>query len=109
MVASMSGDWESCGGGVRRAWRQVRAFNPYPGALAVHVGQLIKIWAAEPVEGEGSPGEVIAVDRHGIVVACAAGALRLTELQKAGGKRLQVAQFLAGTPVEIGSFFALPA
>ena len=89
--------------------RQVRAFNPFPGALAVCAGQSIKIWMAEPVEGAGSPGEVIAVDRHGIVVACATGALRLTELQKAGGKRLPAAQFLAGTPVEKGAAFELPA
>ena len=89
--------------------RQVRAFNPFPGALAVCAGQSIKIWMAEPVEGTGSPGEIIAVDRHGIVVACATGALRLTELQKAGGKRLPVAQFLAGTPVEKGAAFELPA
>ena len=89
--------------------RQVRAFNPFPGALAVYAGQSIKVWTAEPLEGTGSPGEVIAVDRHGIVVACATGALRLTELQKAGGKRLPAVQFLAGTPVEKGTVFELPA
>ena len=92
--------------------RQVRAFNPFPGALAVCAGQSIKVWTAEPLEGTegtGSPGEVIAVDRHGIVVACATGALRLTELQKAGGKRLPAAQFLAGTPLEKGAVFELPA
>ena len=89
--------------------RQVQAFNPFPGALAVYAGQSIKVWTAEPLAGTGSPGEVIAVDRHGIVVACATGALRLTELQKAGGKRLPAVQFLAGTPVEKGTAFELPA
>ena len=83
--------------------------NGFPGALAVYAGQSIKVWMAEPLEGTGSPGEVIAVDRHGIVVACATGALRLTELQKAGGKRLPAVQFLAGTPVEKGTVFELPA
>ena len=99
-------DWRQS---AQQLGQQVRAFNPFPGALAVHAGQAIKIWAAEPVDGMGLPGEVIAVDRHGIVVACSTGALRLTELQKAGGKRLSVVQFLAGTPVEKGAAFDLPA
>jgi methionyl-tRNA formyltransferase len=51
---------------------------------------------------------VLAVDRNGIVVACGEGSLRLTELQKAGGKRLPAKQFLAGTPVLPGNRFELP-
>ena len=76
--------------------RQVRAFNPFPGALAT-LGQLsVKVWRASAEAGEGSPGTILAGDRAGILVACGEGALRLTELQKAGGKRLSAAQFLAG-------------
>ena len=76
--------------------RQVRAFNPFPGALAT-LGQLsVKVWRASAEAGEGSPGTILASDRAGILVACGEGALRLTELQKAGGKRLSAAQFLAG-------------
>ena len=76
--------------------RQVRAFNPFPGALAT-LGKLsVKVWRASAEAGEGSPGTILASDRAGILVACGEGVLRLTELQKAGGKRLSAAQFLAG-------------
>jgi methionyl-tRNA formyltransferase len=89
--------------------RQVRAFNPFPGAASSLDGIQIKVWRGEVVAASGEPGVVLAVDKQGIVVACGAGALRLTELQKAGGKRLPVAQFLAGTPVRVGSRLALRA
>lgn len=89
--------------------RQVRAFNPFPGALATYQGNAIKVWSARVSDAEGSPGAILAADRNGIVVACGEGALRLVELQKAGGKRLPVAQFLAGMPLVAGAAFDLPA
>ncbi len=89
--------------------RHVRAFNPFPGAQAVFAGQRIKIWRATPVAGEGEIGRVLAVDRQQVVVACGEGALALTELQKAGGKRLPVQQFLAGHPLLVGDRFDLSA
>lgn len=88
--------------------RQVRAFNPFPGAVARVCGNQIKVWRAEVENIEGAlaePGTVLAADKAGIVVACGHGALRLTELQKAGGKRLPVAQFLAGTSAAAGTRF----
>lgn len=88
--------------------RRVRAFNPFPGAFSSLDGNPLKIWGAEVIAECGEPGIVLAVDKRGIVVACGEGALRLTELQKAGGKRLPVQQFLAGTAVLAGSRFALP-
>ena len=60
-------------------------------------------------DANGAPGTILAVDRNGIVVACGEGALCLLELQKAGGKRLPVAQFLAGMPLAAGAVFDLPA
>lgn len=89
--------------------RQIRAFNPFPGALASLNGVAIKVWQAVPTEGSGEPGVVLASDKQGIVVACGEGALCLRELQKAGGKRLAAAQFLAGMPVAEGHRFALPS
>lgn len=88
--------------------RRIRAFNPFPGAISSLDGGSLKIWCAEATDDSGEPGVVLAVDKRGIVVACGDGALRLTELQKAGGKRLPVKQFLAGTAVLPGSRFALP-
>jgi methionyl-tRNA formyltransferase len=89
--------------------RQIRAFDPSPGATAVLGGHALKIWRAEIEAVTGTPGRVIAADRHGIVVACGEGALRLCEIQKAGGKRLPVEPFLAGTPVAAGAVFELPS
>ena len=77
--------------------RQVRAFNPFPGAQAALGGMSVKVWNASAEAGEGAPGTILARGREGIRVACGEGVLRLTELQKAGGKRLSAAQFLTGT------------
>ncbi len=86
--------------------RRVRAFNPFPGATAQLDGAPLKIWQAVAVPGQGEPGVVLAVERDALVVACGSGALRLGELQKAGGRRLGVAQFLAGTPLRPGQRLA---
>jgi len=87
--------------------RKIRAFNPFPGAHAEVNGVTIKIWGAEAM-GAGSnalPGQVLAADaQHGIVVACKQGTLRLTQLQKPGGKRLPAAEFLKGFPLDELSF-----
>ena len=89
--------------------RHLRAFNPFPGAQAVFAGQTVKLWRATPVEASGEIGQILAVDRSTIVVACGEGALAISELQKAGGKRLPVQQFLAGHPLKVGDRFDLPA
>ncbi len=89
--------------------RQIRAFTPFPGTTAVLDGAPLKVWAALPCSEGGAPGTVLAADKHGILVACGSGSLLLTELQKAGGKRLPVAQFLAGHGVSAGARFELPA
>jgi len=87
--------------------RRVRAFNPFPGASTTGEGELIKVWAAQ-AEGDCPPsanapaGSVLAADASGITVQTGAGALRLTEVQRAGGKRLPVADFLRGLPLAPG-------
>lgn len=88
--------------------RQVRAFNPFPGASMVVNGMTTKIWKATAESGSGEPGAVVYSGKSGIVVACGEGSLRLHELQKAGGKRLPVEQFLAGTGIPVGSRCELP-
>ena len=89
--------------------RQIRAFNPFPGAFADLDGFAIKIWCADQMIICGTPGQIVSIDTDGIVVACGEGSLRLTELQKPGGKRLPVAQFLAGNPITEGSRFTVTA
>jgi methionyl-tRNA formyltransferase len=50
----------------------------------------------------------VQADASGIVVACGEGAVMITELQRAGGRRMSAAAFLAGHPVAIGARFGVP-
>ena len=90
-----------------RIERRLRAFDPFPGGQALLAGEAIKVWRAELAEGQGAPGEVLALDERGLVVACGHQALRLTELQRAGGKRLPAPAFLQAHPIAPGSRFEL--
>ena len=86
--------------------RRVRAFDPFPGASTLFAGGVVKVWRASVVAAAAPaapaapavPGSVLAADAHGITVACGEGALCLTELQRAGGKRLPARDFLQGQP-----------
>jgi methionyl-tRNA formyltransferase len=85
--------------------RKVRAFNPAPGAWTPFNGEALKIWQAEAVPGKGRPGEVLSVD-GGIVVACGQDALKISELQKAGARRMDAAAFLAGVRIPPGALLS---
>ena len=87
--------------------RKIRAFNPFPGAHASVEGALIKLWQAEalPQSSTALPGEVLAATpQQGVLVACGEGVLRLTELQKAGGKRLPAVEFIKGLDLSAARF-----
>lgn len=83
--------------------RKIRAYNPFPGAVLQAGEKPIKIWRASLVDGQGTPGMVLAADAAGVVMACGEGALRLEVLQAPGGKRLPAADFLRGHPLPIGT------
>jgi methionyl-tRNA formyltransferase len=83
--------------------RRIRAFNPTPGAQTTLAGATIKLWEAIPAAASGVPGTIMRADATGIVVACGEGALSLTTLQRAGGRRLSAAAFLAGHPLATGA------
>ena len=86
--------------------RKVRAFNPVPGATTAYQGTPLKIWRAEVCATDrAEPGTVLSANRDGIMVACGDGALRVTELQRAGGRRVSAAAFLAGCAVRSGERF----
>jgi methionyl-tRNA formyltransferase len=82
--------------------RKVRAFNPLPGASTIIKGAGLKIWRARVSRAEGAPGTILEAGAKGIVVACGTEALCVLELQRAGGKKLTAAQFLAGFPLAAG-------
>ena len=96
-------DWRESATAIER---RLRAFDPFPGAHGVLDAQTIKCWRGLVAQGSGEPGRVIAVDDMGITVACGRDALRLTELQLSGGKRVPAAQFLQSQAIDVGAQFA---
>jgi methionyl-tRNA formyltransferase len=84
--------------------RQVRAFNPAPGAATTWNGTPLKVWSATSVAHRGaSPGSVVDTGADGIVVAAGTDAVRIMELQKAGARRMNAATFLGGSALGPGA------
>jgi methionyl-tRNA formyltransferase len=76
---------------------QVRAFNPVPVASTTLRGEPLRIWRARAMLSEGDrPGRVVDAGSSGILVTCGRGSLLITELQRAGGKRLAAVDFMHG-------------
>jgi len=89
--------------------QRVRALNPFPVATFQVNGEVIKVWRAHVLADTDfaattqMQGAVLRADENGICMACGEGVLCITELQKAGGKRLPVAEFLRGFDIAVGS------
>ena len=82
--------------------RKLRALRPAPGARTLLKGQPLKIWRARCSAREGVPGIVLEAGAGGILIGCGVGSLEVSELQRAGGKRLSAAEFLRGMPLVAG-------
>jgi len=80
--------------------RKVRAFNPWPVAEADIAGERLRIWAARALDiaTSAKPGQVIAATRDGIDIACVDGVLRLTSVQRPGGRPIGAADYLNARP-----------
>jgi len=91
--------------------RRLRAFDPFPGATSSVQGEAVKLWRAlcEAAPAGAPAGTILAIDASGVHVACGEGVLCLTQLQRAGGKRLAAADFLRGFPLAAGQRFGAPA
>ena len=90
--------------------RKVRAFNPFPGATTQLGAETIKVWGAAVAAGQvpppgTAPGTILALAPDGIAAAAMNSVAILTELQRSGGKRLAVAEFLRGFPLQVGAHF----
>jgi methionyl-tRNA formyltransferase len=102
-------DWAEPAGVIER---RIRAFDPVPGATTRMAGETIKLWRSTAVSEppvQGAPGAVLRADATGVLVACGRGALCVTELQRAGGKRLAAADFLRGFDLQPGMVFGQAA
>jgi methionyl-tRNA formyltransferase len=94
-------DWNMS---AEKIWNRLRAFTPWPGAFTFlktePKPQMLKILKAEVVERSGNAGEILSADKTGIVVGCGQKALRILELQREGGRRMNVQEFLTGYRLE---------
>lgn len=80
--------------------RLVRAFDPWPVATAQVGDERLRIWSAQALDStpDAAPGSIVRATREGIDIACAEGVLRLTRVQRAGGRRMDVADYLNARP-----------
>jgi methionyl-tRNA formyltransferase len=97
-------DWAAS---AREVSRLVRAYDPRPGAFAVHGGTEVKLFGAKPDPHEGGrapalPGTVVDISDVGMIVACGSGALRITSVQPAGKRRLAPAEWAHGRGIALG-------
>lgn len=98
-------DWRESGNVVSRV---IRAYDPRPGAFATLDGLEVKVFGARPADdARGAPGEVLTVDRDGMVVACAEGGTRIGVVQPAGKRRMAPADWERGRGVAVGRRFDL--
>jgi methionyl-tRNA formyltransferase len=85
-------DWNEAAGVLER---KIRAFNPWPVAWCELGGQRLRIWQAEVVDNSAGlkPGEILVEDQS-LLVGTAEESLKILEIQKAGGQRMTIGQFL---------------
>jgi methionyl-tRNA formyltransferase len=85
----------------------VRAYDPKPGAWGRVNGAEVKLFGARvaPKGSRREPGEVIAIEVGGMLVACGGGAVRITAVQPAGKRRLSPQDWSNGRGVAIGDRF----
>ena len=78
----------------------VRGLHPWPVATMELKGQKFKVHATGIVEGKGTPGEILALTKTGLVIACGEGAVEIRSLQAEGGKRMAAPDYFRGHPLE---------
>ena len=99
-------DWTKA---ARDVDNHIRAMRPWPGAFSTVDGRRIKVHRAisSTLDPEGAaPGEVIALDPEGILVACAEGTIELQEVQESGRKRVEARDFISGRRIRLGDRFS---
>ena len=87
----------------RELFNLIRGFNPAPVAFTYLNGELLKLYASAPAEGQGAPGTVLRAAGGVFEIACGEGSLIITELQSPGKRKMPAADWLRGHRVEPGT------
>lgn len=91
-------------------YNHIRGLCPWPVAFTTLDGQVVKVWWGEKVEAEekAEPGTVIGFEKDGFIVATGnETAIKVTELQPAGKKKMKGEDYLRGQALQIGSILGL--
>ncbi len=81
---------------------QVRGLHPWPGAYTQLNGEVLKIADTRVAQESGEPGQILAIDKRGVVVACGEGSVQICQLQLPGKKMLAAADFARGAKLQLG-------
>ncbi len=95
-------DWKKSG---ETIYNQIRGLNPWPVAFTTFDKQVIKLWWSEKMESrnDSPPGTIIGIDKDGFVVATGnSTAIKITELQPSGKKKMTGEDYLRGTNISVG-------
>lgn len=91
-------DWNKT---ARQVHNHVRGLHPWPVATMELKGQKFKVHATRIVEGKGNPGEILGLNKTGLVIACGEGAVEIQQLQAEGGKRMAAPDYFRGHPLDL--------
>lgn len=90
---------------VESVWNRQRAVTPWPGAITMHRGRplaIVESWPLHRLAGDRPAGQVLAVSRDGVDVACAPGALRVTRVKPEARAEMDAAEWARGARVAPG-------
>lgn len=90
-------DWNKT---AQQIHNQVRGLHPWPVATMELNGIQFKVHETRVVEGQGVPGSVLELNKHGLVIACGQGAIEIRSLQAQGGKRMNAPDYFRGHPLD---------
>lgn len=90
-------DWNKT---AQQIHNQVRGLHPWPVATMELNGTQFKVHETRVVEGQGVPGSVLELNKHGLVIACGQGAIEIRSLQAQGGKRMNAPDYFRGHPLD---------
>ena len=90
-------DWSKT---ARQVHDHVRGLHPWPVATMELQGKLFKVHETRVVSGSGQPGNILELNKNGLVVACGEGAVEIRSLQAEGGKRMAAPDYFRGHPLD---------